>query len=362
VDEERVQPAAVLPKEEPPPVGPRTVIRGEIGELPWSYSDPDTGELFFVIPKRNKWESDRVVPLPKSGTLQSTALVDWVNCTLPWPDASRSLGDLFTPLLAILGRHFAPIEPLGRGLHGWTNGFALGESGAMFAVGGQRDTAFLSFSGQACSLIDGIEWMQLRALLEGEFFARITRGDLAVDDFVGTHSVDAAVDMYRANLFDAVGHPPTVNQHGDWLNPQGEGRTLEIGKRKNGKMLRVYEKGMQLGLRDHPWVRWEVELHNKDREIPWEIVTEPGRYFVGAYPKALSWAHAEMTRIRTNRATARTVYEHACEALSRQYGPLLSFMMAVEGSSEAVLSKVVRTQRPRRFSHPLYEDPAEVCK
>ena len=69
-----------------------------------------------------------------------------------------------------------------------------------------------------------------------------------------------------------------------------------------------------------------------------------------------------MTRIRTNRATARTAYEHACDALSRQYGPLLSFMMEVEGSSDAVLTKVVRAKRPRRFSHPLYENPAEVCK
>ena len=37
----------------------------------------------------------------------------------------------------------------------------------------------------------------------------------------------------------------------------------------------------------HPWVRWELSLGNKGRVIPWDVLLEPGRYVVGAYPKAL---------------------------------------------------------------------------
>jgi DNA relaxase NicK len=52
-----------------------------------------------------------------------------------------------------------------------------------------------------------------------------------------------------------------------------------VGKRKNGKLLRVYEKGKQLGDESSPWVRWELELHNRDRVIPWEVLLEPVQDF-----------------------------------------------------------------------------------
>lgn len=37
---------------------------------------------------------------------------------------------------------------------------------------------------------------------------------------------------------------PECDQAGNLINPNGDGRTFYVGKRKNGKMLRVYEKGM----------------------------------------------------------------------------------------------------------------------
>lgn len=46
--------------------------------------------------------------------------------------------------------------------------------------------------------------------------------------------------------------------------PDGRGRTFYVGRRENGKLLRVYEKGKQLGAENSPWVRIELELHNKD--------------------------------------------------------------------------------------------------
>ena len=52
----------------------------------------------------------------------------------------------------------------------------------------------------------------------------------------------------------------------------------------NGKMLRIYEKGKQLGDSESPWVRVEAELRNKSRVIPWDALTRPGSYLAGAYP------------------------------------------------------------------------------
>ncbi len=347
------------PAAQAPADSPRTVIRGE--SSPYMIEDDTTGERSIILPARNKSALRRLVKIPASGIPACAALTDWLNCTIPHQGREWEAWEFLTPILEILGKHFSPVEPLGHGLHGWTEAFRFGESGARFAKGGQLGTAFLSLSGEACSLLSSPQWEALGHFLSHAWNARITRWDGAVDDFLGVHSVDSAVDLFKAGLFSAGGRSPTVSQHGDWLTGTG-GRTFEVGKRKNGKMLRVYEKGIQLGDPGHPWVRWEVELHNKDREIPWEVLTNPGPYFVGAFPKALTWATSEMNRIKTVRATCTRSYEHAVAGLRSQYGPLLEMMMQVEHDAATVVSKVTRPARPGRFSHPLYERPGDVCK
>ena len=92
---------------------------------------------------------------------------------------------------------------------------------------------------------------------------------------------------------------PRMRQHGNWLSPDGRGRGIEIGARENGKRIQVYEKGMQLGEKWDPWARWEVQYGNEDRDLDWNMLLQPGKYFVGAYPKALSWVQADMCRIAT---------------------------------------------------------------
>ena len=60
--------------------------------------------------------------------------------------------------------------------------------------------------------------------------------------------------------------------------------------------MRVYEKGKQLGDTSSPWVRWELELHNRDRIIPWDVLLEPGKYLAAAYP-CMDWVSAGMMKI-----------------------------------------------------------------
>lgn len=167
----------------------------------------------------------------------------------------------------------------------------------------------------------------------------MTRWDGAVDDYSGAHSVNDAVNLFLDGQFTSGGNTPSCSQHGNWIQPDGSGRTFYVGKRKNGKMLRVYEKGMQPGGQWHPWVRWEVELHNKDRIIPWEVLLEPGRFFVGCYPNALGWAQIEMSKIRTLQKQSKISYEHLTAYAAVAYGPLLNVMLEVEGSADAVLKK-----------------------
>lgn len=160
------------------------------------------------------------------------------------------------------------------------------------------------------------------------------------------------MERYKQGLFNAGGRPPRVNQQGNWIEPDGRGRTFYVGARESGKLIRIYEKGMQLGISWHPWVRWEVELHNEDRVIPWEAVLEPGKFVAGAYPKALEWVCDEQSRIKTLRHTATLSYESLTHSASVAYGRLLNVMLDVEGSAEDVLARLVRPGVPARLDLP----------
>lgn len=281
-----------------------------------------------------------------------SAITDFLSCTLLLASDTKALSAFFHSLIAVLGCKFSPVIDRQRGLNGYQRSFQLGDSSGMFAIGGNAGTAFLTLPGEACAVVDStVGWEPVIEFLTGFPNAHITRWDGAVDDFAGEHPVDHAVKLYLSGAFNAGGRKPSCCQSGNWLEPDGTGRTLYLGKRKNGKLLRVYEKGMQLGRAWHPWVRWEVELHNVDRVIPWEVLIEPGKYVVGSYPKALGWVQEEMTRIKTVKREMEISYEYLVECAAVGYGKLVNVMRAVEGSDDAVLKLLQRPGRPNRLQH-----------
>lgn len=329
---------------------------GNTGGKLWTVTDPDTGEVTLQFPSHKDLPFPPNIHLAAEGSHPYAAITDFLNCTFRF-SSSAPMETLFAALFAVLGKKFAPAIDRGRGLHGYQRSFKLGDSSAIFAIGGQAGTAYLSLPGAACALIS--DWHQVVAYLRDTLHANVTRWDGAVDDYLGTHSVNDAVALFQAGQFTSGGNTPSCNQNGNWIQPDGSGRTFYVGKRKNGKMLRVYEKGMQLGGLWHPWVRWEVELHNKDRIIPWEVLLEPGRYFVGCYPSALNWAQVEMSKIRTLQKQSTISYEHLTAYAAVAYGPLLNVMLKVEGSADAVLKKLHRHGTPRRLQHPFIDKPSD---
>jgi len=139
-----------------------------------------------------------------------------------------------------------------------------------------------------------------------------------------------------------------MKQHGNFESPDGSGRTIEIGKRKNGKMLRVYEKGQQLGDPNSPWTRWELELHNRDRIIPWDVLLHPGQYVAGSY-KCMSWIKGKASKVRTYKKSIDIGYEKLSQCLTTSYGRLINVMLEVEGSPEKVIEKIRREGVPKRL-------------
>jgi phage replication initiation protein len=321
---------------------PPLVIRGE------SFSEdgfPDSGETYELVSENGR-PLLLAHPLPKPDGVAYAAITDWVNCTFPF--TSSDLPKFFVQLFACLGSRFAPAIDRHRPLHFYETSYQLGHSSGIFAYGKQG--GILSLPGEACHLVPN--WDDFVVLLKDEYGAHISRWDGAVDDFSGTHSVDLALQMYLDGKFNAGGNEPTCEQLGNWIKPDGKGRSFYVGKRENGKMARIYEKGMQLGALWHPWVRWEIELHNKDRVIPWEVLLEPGCYVAGAYPKALGWVQEEMLRIHTIQKTGAISYDHLVHHGANGYGKLINVMMDVEGSAEKVVAMLRRDGIPSRLNTP----------
>ena len=298
---------------------PRTVIRGE---------SSDTGT-------------------PQDGGKVFGAFVDFINVTFHLPEARDPAADIFARLTHAIGPCFGSMENLGRGLHGYRRSFLFERGGVRFAYGGQSETGFLSIPGEGCALVS--DWVRLLGLLRDKLSGRITRLDPAVDDFEGVHSVDGAVAAYRAGEFNAGGRKPKCSQAGNWIDPDGTGRTLYVGTRRNGKLLRVYEKGKQLGDASSPWVRWELEFHNVDRVIPWEAVTDPAPYLAGAFP-GLSWVCGYGSRIKTVQRSDAISYAHLVRHARQSCGALINVMVDREGGADQAVEKLRRAAAPKRLA------------
>lgn len=177
---------------------------------------------------------------------------------------------------------------------------------------------------------------------------RITRVDVAFDDHDGHKTVNDCRNMYDAGLFTSTGRPPKAKHIDDMGS--NEGCTFYVGKRENGKMLRCYEKGKQLGDPTSKWVRWEVEFSAKDRDIPFDVFTDPARFIAGAYP-ALSFISKVREVIRTCREKLDIQFNRLMKIAKVQYGKLLNFAYSVARiPAEEVFDSLVNyTDVPERL-------------
>ena len=216
------------------------------------------------------------------------------------------------------------------------------------AFGGetQHGTLHVELNAHACRQIT--DWTSVRTWGEAHS-ASITRVDVAHDDeYAQGIDVDRAREWFRDGNFNVNGRPP----RSQFIDDMGSnhGRTLYVGRRGSGKTLRVYEKGKQLGDAASPWVRAEVELRNKGRIVPWDLVTAPGEYLAGAYP-ALRFLSEEQSRVRTTQRVAKISYEAMVRHLRVQGGKCLNVMCTVHlGDAAAVLGLLVREGVPKRLA------------
>lgn len=205
--------------------------------------------------------------------------------------------------------------------------------------------ARLELTGAGCSRVRS--WSNIKSRLELLEDVKLTRIDLAVDCLAGEFGVEDAVHWYQSGDFTMGGRPPRHSLVGDWLSPK-HGRTFEVGRRENGKMLRCYEKGRQLGDQSSNWTRFEVEIRNNDRDIPLDILTQSDSYFVGSYKCLERLLDAAAERIKTHQKEGEISLEHLTEYAKSAYGQLVHVLRG-QLSAGDVLDAISRPGIPKRL-------------
>lgn len=287
--------------------------------------------------------------------LRSGAKVDWLTVTW-YPDPDEHVPALVHDFLRSVIGSVHGVESEGGGMFGYACGvrFFVDLQGvehhvARLDFGGNhhKGRARLDLSGSACSLLK--DWRAVQAWVSGLFQYTLTRVDLAVDCLLGEFTVEDARDWYLSGDFNAgtSGRRPRHSLVGDWLAPR-HGRTLEVGRRENGKMLRAYEKGRQLGDSASVWTRFEVELRNKDRDLPLDVLTRCDEYFVGAYRCLSRLLDAAAQRIATHQKEGEISIQQLVSFARSAYGQLFHVLRARLDVRE-VLEEISRPGVPRRL-------------
>lgn len=185
-----------------------------------------------------------------------------------------------------------------------------------------------------------------------DYGIRLTRVDLAVDDLEGEHSVGLAVRMYEEGYFSGCNGRPPKNKH--ITTSHGGGDTFYVGKACSGKMLRVYDKGKELGCPESLWVRWEVQLLAINRNLPVSVLIRPQNFMRGAYPRALEWIGAAASYIATKVERGRLLCERAVKFAKQQVGSLMSYLREQKCMDDgAIVGELIGC--PGRYPMRLFE-------
>ncbi|NMG66815.1 phage replication protein [Azoarcus indigens] len=249
-------------------------------------------------------------------------------------------------------------------------GFELGDGCGYMAYGGksQNGTMMIVIHGTGCAAAkDGWE-KRLHAFFQWAARPCITRIDLAHDCFDGSYfNVDYADHAFDHGWWRMGGRMPWHERVGNWKRPDGSGRTLYIGRRKNGKCCRVYEKGRQLGDVHSEWVRVEVELKNDDRVIPVDALLDPSGYFLGAYDAlCVIGPMLAPSRIATKQNATQITIERCVENVRISYGAYIRFLRQLAGDEltldliqrkDAVIPDRLKLPNEQRWGTPIHSGP-----
>lgn len=275
--------------------------------------------------------------------MKQTAFIDFLGVTF-WMDPSNVKQTIEIILKGWLGVETRVMDT-GKGWNGYKHRIDI-EGVGLVAYGGNKDTVHLEMTGSGCMQVK--DWgavVESLKILEG----RITRIDLAVDDFDGdTYNIGWCREQFSQGNFDPPkGMKPRASFYGD--EGSGDGCTYYVGSRSSGKLFRGYEKGKEQGNPESPWFRCEVEWRNRHREIPLDAITEPGKFFAGSY-KAFEHHSLEQRQIKTVAHLAVACVRSSMEHAKKQAGRAIHAALALGNSVEDVIAYMHTPELPKRLA------------
>lgn len=311
------------------------------------------------------------IPVKDKGFHKAHSFIDWVNftfktCQMPlvMKTGTQALTD--DDYIHCLSQWIYEIFGIGitdkrlSGMNFYEHAYNIGNNGeGLVCIGGQQDSVMVTMKGQGLMASSPGWEVRLKAFLDRIPGVKLTRVDLASDNYNSKTTLDDYLGMYRADMFTNAGRPPNVECLGNWERPNGKGRTLYIGSRTAGKLLRIYEKGLQLANGFHErfpnWVRVELELKNTDRIIPLDVLLFPGQYLAGAYP-ALNGLHKMQNRIETQKKTVQSTFERALKTVNHQFGKYIYVFNEILGPEKTleILTKK-KHEIPKRLNFDTFE-------
>jgi phage replication initiation protein len=311
------------------------------------FSTAQTEEVTLQVGRNNIGEF-LFQPIPDESASPTIAHVDWLGITLRLPEG-KTINWLFQELHSVFGLAVTHIKNVG--WNGYEHRAEMGKHG-LVAWGGkfQRGTSHIEITGTGCTQITDWEKVQAWGM---QHFARITRIDIAHDDLEGAQcNIERTLEWQESGGFNCGGRNAKVKLAGDWHDCT-DSRTVYIGTRGN-KMLRCYEKGKQLDDIESPWFRIELELRNKNRLLPWDMLTRPGQYLAGAYP-CLAFLSTEQSKLKTTQKATAISLNCMTDNAARLSGKAINVLMQLhQEDANAVVDLLRRQGIPKRLES--YED------
>lgn len=328
---------------------------------------------FDLIDKANNGlfiENGKVkVMVGRRAIKQKITSIDWLNFTVK--DISFNTEQLGTDFISagtneiiihaskkldyIFGFGITLVRPTG--MNFYERSYELGNKYGHVCHGGQAGSLLVSINGTGLSQASEGWENRLFIFLKSSVAPSITRIDLAHDDFNPIFlTVDNCLAEFLKGSFKNGKKQPSVSQAGNWLLPDGAGRTLYIGKRTNGLFLRIYEKGLQLGSIESPnWVRCEVEIKSVDRIIPLDVLLKPHHYFAGSFP-IFNYLNTIQTRIDTYQHEVKADIAHRTKWAKRQTGSFINLMNQLGFDDKEIVTQLIADKLPAKFKQKFLDN------
>lgn len=314
-----------------------------------SVSDEHIGHVELVLTAGGKVKTVMV----RRPAKKQVCFIDWLNFSVDeqtWCKTARETLVTDEQFVYEASRHlekifgFGVTEKCKNGKNFFTDSWMLGDGMGFVCFGGNKSKMGIVISGHGClHAVPGWEKRLHEFLRKVGVDPKISRVDLAHDDFDGAYlSPDWALEQWQCNRFSKKvgGRPPEVQRLGNWDRPSGRGRTLAVGMRSSSYYARCYEKGKKEGDKDSLWCRFEVECKNTNMVIDLDVLLNPSKYFLGAYPCMEYFEQFgevdEASRFEVKQRAAQITMDFSEKWMSVQVGRYLRVFRELYGDKEAL--------------------------